>query len=59
MQTSNLAHVKFSKKDSRWELWILGKLKAYANGETDQEQEEGKAELIKLAKSKGYTVICR
>lgn len=53
----NVAKVSWSDAEGRFELRILNNLKAYTDGETAEDQAEGKGELIRLAKDKGYIVI--
>jgi hypothetical protein len=53
---SNFAKVSWNGDLERYELRIDGILKAYAQAENDKEHEEGKAQLVKLAEGKGYTV---
>lgn len=54
---NNVAKVSWNETEGRFELHILNILKAYSNGSTPEEHEEGKKELVTIAKEKGYTVV--
>lgn len=53
---SNFTKVSWNKEEGRYELKIGGVLKAYENGTTDVEHEEGARQLSTVAKVKGYDV---
>jgi hypothetical protein len=48
----NVAVIRFNEDQTRYDLIIGGKLKAY----TDIDHEAGKQELIRMVKEKGYTI---
>lgn len=60
---NNIARVIWDERELRYELYILNKLKAYSTveeegqEETKENHEQGRKDLIKMAKDKGYTVI--
>lgn len=54
---NNVAKVSWNDPEGRFEMHILNKLKAHTVGETPEEHEQAKPDLIKLAKDKGYAVI--
>lgn len=52
---NNVAKIGFV--DGRYELRLLGKIKAVTEGSTLEVHEAAKGELVLYAKEKGYTVI--
>ena len=54
---NNVAKVSWNEADQRYELRVLNKMVACSQGVTSEELEEDKAELIKIAKFRGYEVI--
>lgn len=54
---NNVAKVSWSDENTRFELKILNILKAHTEGETLEDHQAAKPELILIAKDKGYTVI--
>lgn len=51
-----VAHVDWNEAAQRFELHILGTLKAYSEGDepTREAHEDGRAELVRMAKKAGY-----
>lgn len=48
----NIAVIRFNENETRYDLIIGGKLKAY----TEIDHAAGKEQLIQMAKEKGYTI---
>lgn len=56
---SKIAYITSNLIKQRYELWIMGQLKAYTTGDLLDEHEQGKKDLCKAAAIEGYTVLNR